>query len=270
MTDLRIAVVGCAGRMGTALLREVCATEGCVLAGATEVPRHAALGRDVGELAGLGALHLRVGDDPAPLFAAADAVLDFTRPQASVAHARLAAEAGIVHVVGTTGLEPEHEADLETAARDTVVVRASNMSLGANLLMALARDAATRLDEDYDIEITEMHHRHKVDAPSGTALSLGHACAAGRGVELEPVAVRARDGMVGARRRGEIGFTALRGGDVVGEHTVIFAADGERIELSHRVTSRRTFARGAVRAALWGHGQPPGLYGMAQVLGLSD
>ena len=269
MTDLRIAVVGCAGRMGRALVQEIVATESCTLAGGTEVDGSAALGRDAGQVAGLDALGLSIGVDPAPLFAEADAVLDFTTPAASAAHARLAAQAGIVHVVGTTGLEPEHEAELETAARGTVVVRASNMSLCANLLMALARDVAARLDEDYDIEIVEMHHRHKVDAPSGTALSLGHACAAGRGVELEKVAVRARNGITGARRRGEIGFAALRGGDVVGEHAVIFAADGERLELSHRVSSRRTFARGALRAALWGHGKPPGLYGMAEVLGLS-
>ncbi len=268
MTDLRIAVVGCAGRMGAALVREVVASEGCVLAGGTEAEASPALGRDVGEVAGVGSLGLDIGDDPVPVFAAADAVLDFTQPEASAAHAGLAAQARIVHVIGTTGLEAEHEAALEAAARHTVVVRASNMSLGINLLLELVRDVASRLDADYDIEITEMHHRHKIDAPSGTALSLGEAAAAGRGVELSEVAARGRDGITGARRRGDIGFASLRGGDVVGEHTVIFAADGERLELGHRCTNRQTYARGAVRAALWGHGRQPGLFGMAQVLGL--
>ena len=270
MTDLRIAVVGCAGRMGTALTREIVATEGCVLAGGVERPGHPALGSDLGEVAGLGALGLAIGDDPVPLFAAAEAVLDFTAPEASAAHAALAAQARIVHVIGTTGLAPEHEAALEAAARHTVLVRAANMSLCVNLLFKLVRDVAARLDADYDIEISEMHHRHKVDAPSGTALSLGAAAAAGRGVELDEVAARGRDGITGARRRGDIGFTALRGGDVVGEHIVIFAADGERLELGHRCTSRQSYARGAVRGARWGHGKPPGLYGMAEVLGLDD
>ena len=250
-------------------MREVVASAGCALAGGTEAPGHPALGRDVGEMAGLGALGFEVSDDPESLFAAADAVLDFTRPAASAAHAALTARAGIVHVIGTTGLEPEHEAALAAAARDTVIVRASNMSLCVNLMIGLVREVAARLDDDYDIEITEMHHRNKVDAPSGTAFSLGEAAAAGRGVKLDEVSVRARDGITGARRKGDIGFAALRGGDVVGEHTVIFAAEGERLELSHRSTSRQTFARGAVRAALWGHGKEPGLYGMAEVLGLS-
>jgi 4-hydroxy-tetrahydrodipicolinate reductase len=270
MTDLRIAVVGCAGRMGTALTREIMATEGCLLAGGSERPGHPALGRDLGEVAGLGALDLVIGDDPVALLASAEAVLDFTTPEASAAHAALAAQARIVHVIGTTGFEAEHEAALVAAARHTALVRAANMSLCVNLLMKLVRDVAERLDADYDVEISEMHHRHKVDAPSGTALSLGAAVAAGRGVELEAVAARGRDGITGARRRGDIGFAALRGGDVVGEHSVIFAAEGERLELSHRCTSRQTYARGAVRGARWGHGKPPGLYGMTEVLGLGD
>ena len=268
MTDLKLAVVGCAGRMGTALVREIIAAPGCVLAGGTEIAGSPALGRDLGELAGLGALGIAVSDDPVPLLAQAHGVLDFTAPAATAAHAALAAQARIVHVIGTTGLEPEHEAAVEAAARHTVVVRASNMSLCVNLMIDMVRQVATRLDDDYDVEITEMHHRDKVDAPSGTALSLGQAAAAGRGVKLDQVSVRARDGITGARRRGDIGFASLRGGDMVGEHTVIFAADGERLELTHRTTSRQTFARGAVRAALWGHGKQPGLYGMAEVLGL--
>jgi 4-hydroxy-tetrahydrodipicolinate reductase len=270
MTDLRIAVVGCAGRMGAMLVREIADTEGCRLAGGIENPGHPALGRDLGELAGIGAVGLEISDDPLPILANSDAVLDFTAPEATAAYSSLAAQARIVHVVGTTGLEAEHEAALAAAGRHTVVVRASNMSLCVNLLFRLVEDVAARLDDAYDIEIVEMHHRHKVDAPSGTALSLGEAAAAGRGVVLDAVAARGRDGITGARRRGDIGFAALRGGDVVGEHTVVFAADGERLELTHRCTDRRTFARGAVRAALWGHGKHPGLYGMAEVLGLSD
>ena len=268
MTDLRIAVVGCAGRMGTMLVREVAATESCRPVGGSEGAGHEALGRDLGEVAGIGTIGLSIGDDPLPVLADADAVLDFTTPDACAAHAGLAAQARIVHVVGTTGLEAEHEAALAAAARHTVVVRASNMSLCVNLLFRLVEDVAARLEDDYDIEIVEMHHRHKVDAPSGTALSLGAAAAAGRGVVLAEVAARGRDGITGARRRGDIGFASLRGGDVVGEHTVVFAAEGERLELTHRCTDRRTFARGAVRAARWGHGKHPGLYGMADVLDL--
>jgi 4-hydroxy-tetrahydrodipicolinate reductase len=254
--------------MGQMLVREICATEGAVLAGATEAPGSGALGADAGELAGVGTQGVIITDDPLPVFAATDAVVDFTGPAATTAHATLAAQAHVAHVIGTTGLEAEHVAAIEAAARHTVVVRGSNMSLGVNLLFDLVRQVAARLDDVYDIEIVEMHHRHKVDAPSGTALSLAEAAAEGRGVTLADVADRGRDGITGARLRGHIGMAALRGGDVAGEHTVVFAADGERLELSHRCTDRGIFARGAVRAALWGRNQPPGLYGMADVLGL--
>jgi 4-hydroxy-tetrahydrodipicolinate reductase len=211
---------------------------------------------------------LPIGDDPGALFACSDVVIDFTSPQATVRHARLAASHGVALVVGTTGLGPADFEVLKSAAQSVAVVQAANMSVGVNLLLGLTRQVASILADAYDIEIVEMHHRHKVDAPSGTALALGWAAADGRGVDLDAVSQRVRDGIIGARRQGDIGFATLRGGDAVGEHTVIFAGDGERIELSHEGTSRAVFAHGAIRAALWTAGQPPGLYSMRQVLGL--
>ncbi len=270
MAEFRIGVVGCAGHMGVMLVRQVVATEGCALAGGTERPDSPALGRDVGELAGLGPTGMTVGDAPAELFSRSDAVLDFTVPAATAEHARLAAAAGVVLVVGTTGIEAEHEAALRRAAERTAIVHGANMSLGVNLLIALTRQVAARLGDEFDIEILEMHHRRKVDAPSGTALALGRAAAEGRGVDHDAVAARGRDGITGPRRRGDIGYAVLRGGNVVGEHTVVFAADGERIELGHKSADRAVFARGAVSAALWARGRPAGLYGMADVLGLAD
>ena len=267
-TDVRIGIVGAAGRMGAALVREIAARPGTRLAGATERPGADAIGRDAGTLAGLEPLGIAVGDDPRALFAASDAVIDFTAPAATLVHADLAAEAGVPLIVGTTGMEAAHERHLADRAGRVAIVQSGNMSLGVNLLVALTRRVAAVLGPDFDIEIVEMHHRHKVDAPSGTALMLGRAAAEGRGVSLDAVAARGRDGITGARPRGEIGFAALRGGDVVGEHNVIFAADGERIELVHKATDRRLFARGAVSAALWAQGRAPGLYGMADVLGL--
>lgn len=268
MESCRIGVVGAAGRMGRMLVQTIHQAEGCVLAGGCERPGAEAVGKDIGELAGVGSLGLALGDDPVGLFAAADAVIDFTAPAATVAHAELAAQAQAVHVIGTTGLGPDEQAAIERAAVHTAIVHAANMSLGVNLLLALVEQVARALDPDYDIEVLEMHHRHKVDAPSGTALWLGRAAAAGRGVDLDEVAQRVRDGHTGARKRGDIGFATLRGGDVVGDHSVIFATDGERIELTHKASSREIYARGALRAALWGQGRPPGLYGMKDVLGL--
>ncbi|MBX6320528.1 MAG: 4-hydroxy-tetrahydrodipicolinate reductase [Rhodospirillaceae bacterium] len=265
---MNIGVIGCAGRMGRMLVRTILATDGCAVAGGTEAPGAPAVGRDLGTVAGIEPLGLPVGDDPAALIAAADAVLEFTTPAASLAHVALSAAAGRPHVLGTTGFDDEQVAALERHAARIPIVWAPNMSLGVNLLLGLVRQVARALDPAWDIEIVEMHHRMKVDAPSGTALALGRAAAEGRGVAFEAAARRTRDGIVGARPRGEIGFATLRGGDVVGEHTVIFAADGERVELAHKATSREIFARGAVRAALWVHGRPPGLYGMADVLGL--
>ena len=268
MDKTKIAVMGAAGRMGRELIRAVHGSEGCTLVGAVEHEGSLALGQDAGLLAGLGKLGIVITDDAPELFAKADAVLDFTVPAASVDFAALAANARNVHVLGTTGLSAEDGAKIEAAARHATIIRSGNMSLGVNLLVALTRKVAAALDADFDIEVLEMHHRHKIDAPSGTALMLGRAAAEGRGASLDEVSVRARDGHTGVRRRGDIGFAALRGGSVVGEHSVLFAADGEVIELRHRAADRGIFARGAVKAALWGRGKGPGLFSMMDVLGL--
>lgn len=265
---MRIGVVGCGGRMGQMLVREIVATPGATLAGGTERPESPGVGRDVAVLAGLEAAGVVAVADPAELFAHADAVIDFTAPEATRLHADLAAQSETVLVIGTTGLNAEQQASIARAATHTPIIQAPNMSVGVNLLMALTEQVARTLDIDYDIEIVEMHHRHKVDAPSGTALGLGRAAAAGRGVPLDSVWCKSRDGHTGARPAGEIGFATLRGGDVVGDHTVVFAADGERIELTHKASSRGVFAKGAVRAALWAADKGPGLYSMRDVLGL--
>jgi 4-hydroxy-tetrahydrodipicolinate reductase len=268
MDKMKIAVTGAAGRMGRELVRTVHARQDCVVAGAIEQEGSIALGQDAGLLAGVGRLGVSITDDPLEVFAKVDGVLDFTSPNASVEFAALAANARIVHVLGTTGLKPDDYAKVKAAARHATVITAGNMSLGVNLLTALARQVAAALDPDFDIEIVEMHHRYKVDAPSGTALMLGKAAADGRGVDLDKVSARGRDGHTGERRRGDIGFASLRGGSVVGDHSVIFAADGEMIELRHHAADRGIFARGAVKAALWGRGKPPGLYSMMDVLGI--
>ena len=270
MSDpIAIAVVGCSGRMGQMLVQAIDEREDCVLSGVTERAGSDWVGQDLGEAMGGAARGITVLDDPLEVFAKSQAVLDFTVPAATVAHADLAAQARLVHVIGTTGFEESHLVSLAAAARHAVLVRAGNMSLGVNLLTTLTKQVAKALDADFDIEIVESHHHHKVDAPSGTALMLGEAAAEGRGVELKDVSDRGRDGITGARRRGDIGFAALRGGDVVGEHDVIFAGAGERIVLRHLATDRMLFARGAIRAALWGHAQKPGEYSMLDVLGLS-
>ncbi|MHC1999879.1 4-hydroxy-tetrahydrodipicolinate reductase [Methylobacterium sp. CM6241] len=265
---MRLAVVGAEGRMGRMLIRAVTETEGCTLSGAVEREGSPALGQDAGTLAGLPLLGVNVTDDPLTVFAATDGVLDFTAPSATTFFAELAAQARIVHVVGTTGLAEADIHKLVAAAHHARIVRSGNMSLGVNLLAGLVRKVAAALGEDFDIEIVEMHHRMKVDAPSGTALLLGEAAAEGRGVNLAETRVSTRDGHTGARRPGDIGFATLRGGTVVGDHSVTFAGPGERITISHHAEDRAIFARGAVRAALWGHAKPPGLYGMADVLGL--
>lgn len=265
---MRIAVLGAAGRMGEALTRALHETPGCEISGGLETKGSPAVGRDIGEVAGIEPLGVTITDDPPTLFANVDAVLDFTLPKATVAFASLAAQARIVHVIGTTGFSDDDLAKLEAAARHATIVKAGNMSMGVNLLAALTARVAETLGPEFDIEILEMHHRHKRDAPSGTSLMLGAAAAKGRAVSLAEKSVRTRDGDTGPRREGDIGFAALRGGDVVGEHKVIFAGPGERIELAHVATDRGIFARGAVRAALWGRGKPPGLYSMADVLGL--
>jgi 4-hydroxy-tetrahydrodipicolinate reductase len=268
MDKMKIAVTGAAGRMGRELVRTVHGRQDCVVAGAIEQEGSIALGQDVGLLAGLGKLGVAISDDPLEVFAKVDAVLDFTVPKATVEFAGLAANARIVHVLGTTGLSADDYAKIKAAARHATIVTAGNMSLGVNLLTAITRQVAAALDPDFDIEIVEMHHRHKIDAPSGTALMLGRAAAEGRDVDLDKVSARGRDGHTGERRRGDIGFASLRGGSVVGEHSVIFAADGEIVEITHRAFDRGIFARGAVKAALWGRGKGPGLYSMMDVLGI--
>ena len=263
-----IVVTGASGRMGQMLVKLIAGSDRARLVGCVERRGHAWIGQDIGVAMGGAALGVLVTDDPLEAFVQAQAVVDFTTPEASVEFAALAAQARAVHVVGTTGLEAAHQRKLTLAAHHAVIVQAGNMSLGVNLLTRLTQKVAQALDADWDIEIVEAHHRMKVDAPSGTALMLGQAAALGRGVALDQARVSGRDGITGARRRGDIGFAAIRGGDVVGEHDVIFAADGERIVLRHIATDRSVFARGALRAALWGQGQKPGRYDMMDVLGL--
>lgn len=270
MADMGIGVMGAAGRMGITLLRQIAATPGCKLAGGTERSGSPMIGRDLGEIAGLEKIGIPITDDPLPLFAKADAVIDFTSPAALNHHTELAAQGKTVLVVGTTGLEDKEFASLRSAAKHVPIVQDFNMSLGVNLMAGLVRQVAGLLDPEWDIEIVEMHHRMKVDAPSGTALLFGEAAAAGRGVALGEVADRGRDGLCGPRQKGDIGFTSIRGGNVVGDHSVIFAADNERIEISHKVSDRGIFARGAVQAALWAKGKPPGFYTMADVLGFKS
>jgi 4-hydroxy-tetrahydrodipicolinate reductase len=266
MSALRVVIAGAAGRMGRTLIRALHETKGVALSGALEAKGHPDLGADVGVLAGLQPLRIALTEDPLPLIAAADAVIDFTSPKTSVEIAALAAQARIVHVIGTTGFSPDDEARIAAASRHAVIVKSGNMSLGVTLLAALVKQAARALP-DFDIEIVEMHHRQKVDAPSGTALLLGRAAAEGRNIVLDDKMVKAHDG---ARSDGAIGFASLRGGTVIGEHEVVLAGTGERIVLSHVAEDRTIFAHGAIKAALWGKGRKPGLYAMADVLGLSD
>ena len=268
MADLEIGVIGAAGRMGAAVVQEISETGGCVLAAAADTAGHPALGEDAGTRAGIGAVGIPIGDDPARVFERSSVVIEFSLPDATTQHAAMAAEAGTPHVIGTTGLDAAQERAVGEAAASAPIVIAPNMSLAVNILFALTRQVAGILDDRFDIEIVEMHHKHKVDAPSGTALGLGRAAAEGRRVALDEVSRMARQGQTGARGQGDIGFAVLRGGDVVGEHSVVFAVEGERLELTHKASSRRIFSRGAVHAARWAPGQPPGLYGMADVLGL--
>jgi len=270
MSDMKLVVVGAAGRMGRTLVRAIAATPGVVLHAAIERPGSPALGQDAGVLAGLPALGVPVGDDALAAVVHAEGILDFTTPASTLAFAELAAQARIVHVIGTTGCSDADEAAIDAAARHAVVVKSGNMSVGVNLLAGLVRRAARALGPEFDVEILEMHHRAKVDAPSGTALLLGEAAAAGRNVALADAAVRVRDGHTGPRVEGTIGFATLRGGSVVGDHEVIFAGPAERITLAHHAEDRSLFAAGAVRAALWGRGRAPGRYDMDDVLGLSD
>ncbi len=263
-----IVVTGASGQMGQTLIRLLAGAQSLRLVGAVERGGHPWIGRDVGEAMGGPPLGVTVTDDALEAFSQAQGVIDFTAPAASVEFAGLAAQARAVHVIGTTGLEAEHVRKIDLAAHHAVIVRAGNMSLGVNLLVGLTQKVAAALDADWDIEVIEAHHRRKVDAPSGTALMLGQAAAEGRGIGLEQARVAARDGITGPRAPGSIGFSAIRGGDIVGEHDVVFATVGERIVLRHIATDRTIFARGALRAVLWGQGQKPGHYDMMDVLGL--
>jgi 4-hydroxy-tetrahydrodipicolinate reductase len=268
MADIKMGVIGCGGRMGRMLIAEIAASDDCELAGGTASTGSAYIGADLGELAGIGRIGLPAGNSAGELIRASDVVIEFSTAAATAAHATLAAETGKPLVIGTTGLSATETAAVQEAAKRVPIVWAANTSLGINLLLGLVEQVAERLGPDWDIEIMEMHHRGKADAPSGTALALGRAAAVGRGVTLDEVAQRGRDGITGPRKSGAIGFAALRGGDAVGDHHVIFAGAGERLELSHRATNRAIYAKGAVRAARWVTGQPAGLYGMKEVLGL--
>ena len=263
-----IVVAGASGRMGQMLIETITASDAAHLVGVLERPGHDWIGRDLGEVLGGQPLGVMVYDDALEPMARAQAVIDFTAPEATIALSHVAAQARAVHVIGTTGMTDTQIAALEPASRHCAIVRAGNMSLGVNLLVQLTRRVAAALDADFDIEVIEAHHHHKVDAPSGTALMLGEAAAKGRGVALGEVADRARDGITGARTRGDIGFSVIRGGDIVGEHDVMFAAAGERIVLRHIASDRRVFSRGALKAALWGQDRAPGAYDMMDVLGL--
>jgi len=270
MSDMRLIVAGAGGRMGRALTRVISETKGAVLTGALEAPGSELLGKDAGVLAGLPANGVELSADLWSMSANADGIIDFTVPGATIANVAIAAQRGMIHVIGTTGLSASDDAVIKSVTSRAVVVKSGNMSLGVNLLAALVKRVAQSLDENFDIEIVEMHHRGKIDAPSGTALMLGEAAAAGRKIALEAHSARGRDGVTGARRAGDIGFASLRGGTVTGDHSVIFAGPMERIELTHRAEDRTMFAQGAITAALWARGKKPALYSMADVLGLGD
>ncbi|WP_380055658.1 4-hydroxy-tetrahydrodipicolinate reductase [Falsihalocynthiibacter sp. SS001] len=266
--ETKIAIAGASGRMGQMLIKTVLDNDATVLSGAIERAGHDWVGQDVGQAMGGQSLGVIVSDDAAKVIADADVLIDFTAPAATLAFADLASTSGTAHVIGTTGLSDEDIESLNAFAAKTAIVRAGNMSLGVNLLVQLTKKVSAALGEDFDIEVIEAHHHHKVDAPSGTALMLGEAAAEGRGVDLKDVSDRGRDGITGARKRGDIGFAVVRGGDIVGEHDVMFAAPGERIVLRHLATDRKIFSRGAITAAIWAAKQKPGAYDMMDVLGL--
>jgi len=270
MADMRLVVMGAGGRMGRALVKAITEAEGVTVCAALERAGSLALGKDAGDLAGVGPLGVPVTDDALTAVVHAEGIVDFTAPAATVELAALAAQARVAHIIGTTGLSADDLAKISAAARHAPIVRSGNMSLGVNVLAVLVQKAAAALGPDWDIEILEMHHRMKVDAPSGTALLLGEAAARGRDINLADHSVRSRDGHTGARKAGDIGFATLRGGSVIGEHSVILAGAGERITLSHHAEDRSLFATGAIKAALWARGRKPGQYSMLDVLGLND
>jgi 4-hydroxy-tetrahydrodipicolinate reductase len=268
MSELSIGVAGVGGRMGTMIVRQVLETANTRLSGGSVSPGSASQGIDIGKVCGLGSLGVAATDDARALFDVSDVVIDFTLPEAVRGHARAATDAGTAWIVGTTGLDAAGDAAMAEAAAAVPVVFAPNMSLGVNLLFVLVEQVARALDDDFDIEVFEIHHNRKIDAPSGTALGLGRAAALGRGVDFESASVLSREGQTGARKRGDIGFGSLRGGDIVGEHSVIFAGAGERVEIAHKATGRHIYASGAIRAAQWAVGRSAGLYDMTDVLGL--
>jgi len=263
---MKIGAVGCAGRMGLAVIKEIIATDGADVAGGTELAGPV-VGQDLGSLVGSNVVGVAVTSDPEELFSIADVVIDFTVPAATLIHAQCAASIGTSYVVGTTGLGPEEQEAIDVAAKTVPVIQAPNFSVGVNVAFEVTQQMASILGLDYDIEVVEIHHRHKTDAPSGTALGLGEAAARGRGVELTDVQRLSREGFTGSRPDGQIGFATLRGGGVVGDHTIVFAGEHERVEVTHKAGSRAIFAKGAVRAALWQKDKSPGLYSMADVLG---
>ncbi len=270
MANLRLGVIGAGGRMGQAVIQQIKHSAGVVLVAACDRPGSEVIGQDAGEVAGVGRSGIEIGDSPENVFDTVESVIEFSSPESSIKNALRAADRGGVHVIGTTGLSISEEEILAKAGEKARLVYAPNMSVAVNILFAITRQVASILDDDFDIEILEMHHRNKVDAPSGTALGLGRAAAKGREVDFGPKAVLSREGQTGQRNRGDIGFATLRGGDVTGDHTVVFAATGERLELSHKASSRTIFSRGAVRAARWAQDQAPGVYTMADVLGLTE
>jgi 4-hydroxy-tetrahydrodipicolinate reductase len=265
---LKVAMLGASGRMGRTIVPLLAASSDLRLSGALAAAQDPAIGQDAGPLAGLAPLGVAITSDPGQALDGAEVAIDFTLPAASVVNARACVDRQVPLVIGTTGHDAAARAEVERIAASIPIVMAPNMSLGVNLLFRLAELGARALDEDYDIEILEAHHRHKVDAPSGTALGLGNAVAKGRGTTLESSAEYARHGATGPRRKGAIGFSVVRGGDIVGDHRVIFAGPGEQIELAHHAQDRSGFARGALTAARWVAGRPPGLYTMMDVLGL--
>ncbi len=265
----RIVVTGVSGRMGQMLIKMINENETITLHGALEREEHTWIGKDLGIMLGVDEMGISVSDCPSKAFQNADVVVDFSSPDATVVFAHEAARQGVAHVIGTTGSTDEHLIEIKKAAEKTAIVRAGNMSLGVNLLVKLTKQVAAALDADFDIEIIEAHHNKKIDAPSGTALMLGDAAAEGRGVVLRDVRDTNRDGIVGVRKRGDIGFVAIRGGDIVGEHDVMFASSAERITLRHVAQGRDVFARGAIKAAEWVRTKSPGEYDMFDVLGLN-
>jgi 4-hydroxy-tetrahydrodipicolinate reductase len=265
---MKLAIAGAGGRMGRELARIVHETPGCVLAGGLEAKGSAYVGMDYGTLFGVSDLGVKITDNAATLLPIIDGIIDFTVPAATLDLVKHTADHGKAHIIGTTGIDAAGEATIAWAAQRTAIVKTGNFSLGINLLQGIVRKVAAVLGDEFDVEVLEMHHRHKIDAPSGTALMLGKAAADGRQVNLQAKSVRSRDGHTGARKAGDIGFATLRGGSVVGDHTVMFASDAERIEFTHKAQSREMFARGAVRAAVWSKAKAPGLYDMQDVLGL--